>query len=226
VSVGDTVVAIGNPFGLNRTATAGIVSALQRPIHAPNGFTIDHVIQTDAALNHGNSGGPLLDAQGRVIGVNSQIQTGGTSEGNVGIGFAIPAKTVESVVAQLIQDGSVSHAYMGVEVQPISARLARVFRLPVAEGLIIERVQPGGAAAKAGLKGGTDRVVVAGQTYMLGGDILVEVDGKDLHGSLQTLRDVIQSKKAGDEVDVTVYRGSQKRTFDVTLGDQPKAAPR
>src|SRR5205809_705558 len=138
VRVGDQVLAIGNPFGLDRTATAGIVSALQRPIQAPNGDEIDHVIQTDAALNHGNSGGPLIDASGRVIGVNSQIQTGGTTDGNVGIGFAIPINTVKTVVAQLIASGRVEHAFLGVNVRGITPDVARVFRLPVSHGLLVE----------------------------------------------------------------------------------------
>src|SRR5205823_8270924 len=114
VQVGDPVVAIGNPFGLDRTATAGIVSALQRQIKAPNGFSIDNVIQTDAAINPGNSGGPLLDAAGRVVGINSQIATGGSGSGSVGIGFAIPINTAKSVIPQLKSSGKVEHAYIGV----------------------------------------------------------------------------------------------------------------
>src|SRR5918911_1479002 len=149
VEVGDSVVAIGNPFGLDRTVTAGIVSALQRPIQAPNGYTIDHVIQTDAALNHGNSGGPLLNANGRVIGVNAQIETAdSSSQGNVGIGFAIPSNTVKSVVAQIIKNGKVEHAFIGISARGITSELARVFRLPVSAGLLLEGVEPRSGAAR------------------------------------------------------------------------------
>src|SRR5439155_23290503 len=151
VRVGDSVVAIGNPFGLDRTVTAGIVSALQRPIQAPNGYTLDHVSQTDAALNHGNSGGPLLNAEGQVIGVNSQIQSG-SSDGNVGIGFAVPVNTIKTVVAQLIRTGKIEHAFLGIGARAITPDVARVFRLPVSSGLLVETVQPGSGAAKAGLE--------------------------------------------------------------------------
>src|SRR5581483_9236780 len=158
VQVGDTVVAIGNPFSLTRTATAGIVSAVQRTIDAPNGLTIDHVIQTDAAINHGNSGGPLLNSHGDVIGVNAQIpnETGG----NVGIGFAIPINTVKSVVAQLIRGGKVQHAFLGVGAVPVTSQLAHLFALPTTNGLLVQQVTPGSAGAAAGLRAGRTSVVV------------------------------------------------------------------
>ena len=152
VEVGDPVVAIGNPFGLERTVTAGIVSALQREITAPNGFTIDHAIQTDASINHGNSGGPLLDAQGEVIGVNSQIQSGGV-DGNVGIGFAVPVNTVRQIASQLIETGKVERAFLGIEMQTITPELAGSFRLAVDHGVLISAVRPGSPAEKAGLAG-------------------------------------------------------------------------
>ena len=129
--VGDSVVAIGNPFGYTRSVTAGIVSALDRPLTAPNNFQIEHAIQTDAALNHGNSGGPLLDARGEVIGVNSQISTGNTGQqGNLGIGFAVPSNTVRGVVAQIIQSGHAEHAVLGIKGQSINASIALLFKLP------------------------------------------------------------------------------------------------
>ena len=144
VRVGDPVVAIGNPFGLRRTATAGIVSAVQeRTITAPNGYPIDHVIQTDAQINSGNSGGPLLSARGEVIGVNSQIARADGSTGNVGIGFAVPSNTVKEVVAQLTATGRVDRAYLGIAGSTVTAELARVFRLPVDEGVLIEAVTDG-----------------------------------------------------------------------------------
>ena len=150
VEVGDAVVAIGNPFGLERTVTSGIVSALQRAVTAPNGYSIDHVIQTDAPINHGNSGGPLLDTQGEVIGVNSQIETGGSGDGNVGIGFAVPSNTVKSVVAQLLASGKVEHAYLGVSAVEDHERHREVLGLPVSEGLVIQTVSPARARRKPG----------------------------------------------------------------------------
>jgi S1-C subfamily serine protease len=217
--VGDPVVAIGNPFGLDRTVTAGIVSALQRPITAPNGFTIDHVIQTDAPINQGNSGGPLLDSHGEVVGVNSQISSpnGG---GNVGIGFAVPSNTVKNVVAQLLRGGKVEHAYLGIAARAIEPELARLFRLPIDSGLLVERVEKNKAAAKAGIEGGQTQVVVAGETYRLGGDVIVAVDGKRVT-SVDDLRDALAKHQPGDRIDVELYHGSDKKSVTVTLGRQP-----
>jgi len=225
VVVGDQVVAIGNPFGLDRTATAGIVSAIQRRITAPNGFSIDHALQTDAPINHGNSGGPLIDARGSVIGVNSQIETGGSSgEGNVGIGFAVPSNTVKEVVAQILKSGTVQHAFLGVTLQDISGSAARVFHLPVTAGVLIQTVQPGTAAAKAGLKGGTTHTTVAGEDYVMGGDLIVGADGTSIRSTNQ-LRDVISAHKPGDKLTLQIYRGSKKLTVTVTLGRQPSTLP-
>ena len=222
MQVGDPVVAIGNPFGLDRTVTAGIVSAIQRAITAPNGYTIDHVIQTDAAINHGNSGGPLLNRRGEVIGVNSQIETGdnSASSGNVGVGFAIPSNTVKTVVAQLIRQGHIDRAFLGVSAVPITRDLAKVFRLPVSHGLLIQSVKPGSGAAKAGLEAGTTQVVLAGESYNLGGDILVEADGTPVE-SLSTLRDIVAAKTPGEAVHLTVYRSGKKKEVEVKLGRQP-----
>jgi len=221
VRVGDPVIAIGNPFGLDRTATGGIVSALQRPITAPNGYTIDHVIQTDAAINKGNSGGPLLDSLGQVIGVNSQISTGASgSTGNVGIGFAVPSNTIKSVAAQLIDSGRVERAYIGIAGTTIEPDLAREFRLPVDAGVLVSRVGANTPAARAGLKGGSDEVIVSGQTYTLGGDVIVAVAG-DRVSSLEELRDALAAHKPGQTVDVEVYRGTTQRTIVLALGRQP-----
>jgi S1-C subfamily serine protease len=219
--VGDPVVAIGNPFGLDRTVTAGIVSAIQRAITAPNGYTIDHVIQTDAAINHGNSGGPLLNGRGEVIGVNSQIETGDSgASGNVGVGFAIPSNTVKTVIAQLIRQGRVDRAFIGISATPITRDLARVFRLPVSRGLLVQSVEPGSGAAAAGLKAGKTQVVLAGETYELGGDIIVQAGGSPV-GSLNRLRDLVATKKPGDELGLVVYRGQAKKSIEVKLGRQP-----
>src|SRR5580765_2765987 len=163
IHVGDQVAAIGNPLGLDRSITLGIVSALHRSLTSPQGTPIDRVIQTDAALNHGNSGGPLLNAQGEVVGVSSAISTGDTgAQGNIGIGFAIPINTVKDVVAELKAQGHVEHPYLGVVSRPVTATMARIFRLPVDRGLLVENVAPGSGAEQAGLQGGSDQVVVEG----------------------------------------------------------------
>jgi S1-C subfamily serine protease len=223
IRVGDSVVAIGNPFGLDRSVTAGIVSALQREIQAPNSYAIDHVIQTDAAINHGNSGGPLIDARGEVIGVNSQIQTGSTAaQGNVGVGFAIPINTVKTVVAQLIRSGKVEHAFIGISAKPIDSSVASLFHFPVEQGLLVQSVQPGSGAAKSGLRGGTTQVVVAGDTWKLGGDVIVRADGVHV-GSLDRLRDLVAAKKPGESMRLDIYRGQKEISIDVKLGRQPNS---
>jgi S1-C subfamily serine protease len=222
--VGDPVVAIGNPYGLARTATAGIVSAVQeRTITAPNGYPIDHVIQTDAPINSGNSGGPLLNAQAKVIGVNSQIAPALGSSGNVGIGFAVPSNTVKEVVAQLVATGKVDRAYLGIAGSTVTEELARVFKLPVDAGVLVERVGDGTAAARAGLKAGTSTVVVAGESYVPGGDLIVAVAGRRV-SSLEELRDALAGHKPDEKVQLGIYRGNERRTVGVTLGRQPASA--
>ena len=221
VHVGDSVVAIGNPFGYDRTVTAGIVSALQRVIHAPNDYSIDHVIQTDAALNKGNSGGPLLDARGDVIGVNSQIAAGDSgASGNVGIGFAVPINTVKTVAAQIIKSGHAEHAFLGISAQPVSQTAAKLFHLPATHGLLVESVQPGSGAAKAGLRAGTHKATLAGETYPLGGDLITKIDWTPLY-SLDQLRDVIGQKKPGDKASSRCTAETEQRTVTVKLGRQP-----
>jgi putative serine protease PepD len=220
VRVGDQVIAIGNPFGLDRSVTAGIVSAVQRRIEAPNSLSISHVIQTDAALNHGNSGGPLLNAQGQVIGVNAQIETGGAGQGNVGIGFAIPINTVRDVVAELIKDGKVQHPFLGIEGKTLTPAIARLFHLPVSSGVLVATVRPNTGAAKAGLKAATNEVTVEGESWPAGGDVIVSVDGQRITTG-ERLVDVIASKEPGDELKVEVYRGSSKKTLTVKLGRLP-----
>jgi S1-C subfamily serine protease len=181
------------------------------------------VIQTDAPINHGNSGGPLIDARGDVIGVNAQIATGDTgASGNIGIGFAIPINTVRNVVAQLIARGHAEHAYLGITAQPVSPQIARLFRLPSQHGLLVASVQPGSGAAAAGLRAGTQQVVVSGETYPLNGDLIVSADGTPLT-SIDRLRDVLAGKKPGDTVSLELYRGSEKKTVQVKLGRQPSS---
>jgi S1-C subfamily serine protease len=220
VRVGDQVIAIGNPFGLDRSVTSGIVSAVQRRIEAPNNLSIAHVIQTDAALNHGNSGGPLLDAEGRVIGVNAQIETGGVTQGNVGIGFAIPINTVRDVVAQLIKHGKVEHAFLGIEGKTLTASIARLFHLPVKSGVLVATVRSRSGAGQAGLKAASNEVTVQGESWPAGGDVIVKVDSEPI-GSVEQLADVIASKKPGDKISVEVVRGTSHRTLTVKLGRLP-----
>ena len=220
--VGNPVVAIGNPFGLDRTVTSGIVSALQRQIKAPNGFTIDNVIQTDAAINPGNSGGPLIDANGQVIGITSQIESpnGG---GNVGVGFAVPINTVRQVdLPQLLQNGTVEHAYLGISGTDLTPQIAKVLNLSVDQGALVQSVTPDGPAARAGVKGGSGNatMTVDGQQIRAGGDVITAIDGKPV----RTMTDVIEaigSKQPGDTVELSLVNGSQKRTVTVTLSDRP-----
>ena len=218
IRVGDPVVAIGNPFGLERTVTAGIVSALQRQIQAPNGYTIDEVIQTDAPINQGNSGGPLLNAKGEVIGVNSQIES--ESGGNVGIGFAIPINTVKEVVSQVLQNGKVEHAFLGVSMAEITDSLRETYRLPVDNGALIMEVVPGSPADDAGLRSGDQDVVIDGTSYSLGGDIVTSADGEPVT-SPDDLRRIVQSKDPGDSLTLEIQRDDSQETVTVTLGRLP-----
>jgi putative serine protease PepD len=198
VQVGDPAYAIGNPFGLDRTLTTGVISALQRQISSPNGFSIDDVLQTDAAINPGNSGGPLFNAQGQVIGVNSQIEStnssAGGQAGNVGIGFAIPSNTVKSVISQLRATGKVQHAYLGVQTQDVQG-----------SGAQVAQVTAGGPAADAGLQPG---------------DIITSVGGKAVEDST-ALSSLVDAHKVGDQVQVQVNRNGSKKTLSVKLGQRP-----
>jgi S1-C subfamily serine protease len=217
--VGDPVIAIGNPFGLSRTVTTGIVSGLQRQIQAPNGFTISNVIQTDAAINPGNSGGPLLDANGRVIGINSQIQTGG-GQGSVGIGFAVPINTVKNELSKLKAGESVERAYLGVQMQRVDSQLAEDLNLPVDHGALIVSVTPDSPADKAGLRGGRTGTA---QGVTAGGDLIVAVDGKETTTE-DAVANEIAAHKPGDSVEITYYRGNDKKTATVTLDKRPANA--
>jgi len=206
MQVGDPVFAIGNPFGLDRTLTTGVVSALQRQISSPNGFSIDGVLQTDAAINPGNSGGPLFNAQGQVIGVNSQIATAGASTGNVGIGFAIPSNVVRQIVPRLEKGQTVPHAYLGVST---SAPAGGTLAAPAETGAQVVAVSPSSPAEHAGLKQG---------------DVITGIDGH----TVSTPEDVVQEvsrHKPGDEVSLTVRRSGRTQTIRVTLADRPARAP-
>jgi S1-C subfamily serine protease len=220
VQVGDPVVAIGNPFGLSRTLTTGVVSALQREIPGLNGFSINGVIQTDAAINPGNSGGPLIDSAGRVIGINSQIETGGNgSRGNVGIGFAVPIDTAKRLLPEL-KKGSVETGYLGITSRTIDDTLDGL-NLPVDEGVLVIAAQPGSPAARAGIRGGDIPAQVNGEGVNLGGDIITKVDGKTISSSEQ-LSSTIGRMKKGDEVKVELVRDGKRKTVTVTLAQRPQ----
>jgi S1-C subfamily serine protease len=219
VQVGDPVYAIGNPFGLDRTLTNGIVSATGRDIKAPNGLAIERALQTNAAINHGNSGGPLIDRFGRVIGINSQIESGGVN-GNVGVGFAVPSDTARAVATQLMSTGHVQHAWLGVAVEDIVPALAHVVRGIPQHGVLIVQVRPGSPAAKAGLQAGHQAVTVGGQSALVGGDAIVSVDGTPVDSS-DRLVALLAEYKPGDSVQLGVVRNGQSRTVAVTLGNAP-----
>jgi S1-C subfamily serine protease len=216
--VGDPVVAIGNPFGLDRTVTSGIVSALQRQIQAPNGFSISDVIQTDAAINPGNSGGPLLDSSGSVIGINSQIAS--QSGGNEGVGFAVPIATASDVVSQILENGSVQRAYLGITGGDITPEIAQALNLPVEQGVLVEQVFSGGPADAAGIKGATGQGTVAGESFPVGGDIITKVDGKDVTGMDEVIS-AVNDHDPGDELTLTVLSNGKEHDATVKLGDRP-----
>jgi S1-C subfamily serine protease len=226
--VGDPVYAIGNPFDLERTLTTGVISALQRQIQAPNGFTINNVLQTDAPINPGNSGGPLLDAAGRVIGINSQIETGSSGGGSVGIGFAVPINTAKSEISQLEKGGTVRGAYLGLTSLTIDGALSAL-NLPVKSGALVQSVQKGTAAAKAGIRAGTINSTTESGQIAVGGDIIVSIDGKVVTGSEDVANDV-SAKKPGQTITIGVLRangsgGYEHKTLSATLGSRPNSVP-
>jgi S1-C subfamily serine protease len=215
LQVGQKVYAIGNPFGLAGTMTRGIVSSI-RPVKEPNGATIDEAIQTDAAINPGNSGGPLMNWHGEVIGINTMILS---SVGqNAGIGFAIPINTAKAVLNDLVTLGRVRRPALGVQTIPIGPELAEQMGLPVDFGLLVVKVTAGGAAEHAGLRGGTERAYLGNTPIMLGGDLIVAIDGENVQDQ-QDLAQMMNAHRAGDAVKVTIYRGKQKMDLSVTLGE-------
>ncbi len=226
VQVGDPVLAIGNPFDLERTLTTGVISALKREITAPNGFTIDNVLQTDAPINPGNSGGPLLNAEGQVIGINSQIETGGSGGGSVGIGFAVPINTAKSELPQLEKGGTIRGAYLGLTSLTIDGSLSAL-NLPVKSGALVQSVQKGTAAEKAGIRGGT--ATTENGQIAVGGDIIVSIDGKAVNSSEELASD-IEAKKPGDTISIGLRRangrgGWEPKTVSATLGSRPNSVP-
>jgi S1-C subfamily serine protease len=217
LQVGQKVFAIGNPFGLSGTMTRGIISSL-RPIRSPEGAYIEEAIQTDAAIDPGNSGGPLLNSHGEVIGINSMIATGGSNQ-SAGIGFAIPINTAKAVLNDLITLGSVRRPSLGIVSLPIGPELAQEIGLPANYGVLIIRVVPGGAADQAGLKGGNERAYLGATPIMIGGDLIVAIDNDQI-GDQQDLANAMNKHRSGDRVFVTVFRGSRKMKVPVTLGEE------
>ncbi len=218
LQVGQKVLAIGNPFGLQATLTTGVVSALQRTLRTPNGAIIDEAIQTDAAINPGNSGGPLLDSQGRVIGVNTLIFT--PSGGSVGIGFAIPVNTVKFILGDLVRYGKPKRPWLGISSLEVVPELAQALSLPVKSGVLVAEVVPGGPADRAGLRGGQRTIVVGRMRFPTGGDIIVSIDGHKVE-SLGDINLSLYKKRPGDSVEVVFYRGGQKQTLKVLLAERP-----
>jgi S1-C subfamily serine protease len=215
LQVGQKVYAIGNPFGLAGTLTRGIVSSI-RQVQEPDGMTIDDAIQTDASINPGNSGGPLLNMHGEVIGINTMIAS---SVGqSAGIGFAIPINTAKAVINDLLTLGRVRRPALGVSTIPVDPQLADQMGLAADYGLLILQVVPGGAAEHAGLRGGNERAFLGNTPIMLGGDLIVAIDGKKVEDQ-QELAEVMNNHRAGDSVRVTIYRGKRKMDVTVTLGE-------
>jgi S1-C subfamily serine protease len=220
LQVGQKVLAIGNPFGFQSTLTTGVVSALGRTVQTSQTTFIDQAVQTDAAINRGNSGGPLINTHGEVIGINSAIYTPtGTT---AGIGFAIPINTAKRIAHDLITDGRVHQAFLGVETIPINESFAEALGLPAQEGLLVQTTSRGGPAAEAGIRGG-DRVAQAGmRRFYIGGDVLTAIDGQKIANRVDVDL-MLNKKRPGDEVTVTLFRGGKKMDVKVKLGERPQS---
>jgi putative serine protease PepD len=217
LQVGQKVLAIGNPFGFQSTLTTGVVSALGRTVQTSDTTFIDAAIQTDASINRGNSGGPLIDSHGDVIGINSAIYTpSGTA---AGIGFAIPINTAKLIANDLISEGRVRRAYLGVTTLELTGWLSEALDLPVQEGLLVEQTTRGGPAAAAGIRGGDRRVQSGMRTLMIGGDVIIGIDGQKVANQFD-MNVLLNRKRPGDTVTVTVYRGAKKLDIPVKLGER------
>lgn len=223
VGVGSPVVAIGNPLGLSGSETQGIVSALERDIQAPNGFTITGAMQTDAAITNGSSGGPLIDANGRVIGINSQVAANQTGTAQAeGVGFAVPINTAKDVLSQIEKTGSVSHPYLGISGVGITPEVSGLF--PTDKGVAVSQVAPGGPADDAGIHGGRRAADVGGQQVAVGGDVIVAVEGKPVK-DMGDLQNAISNKSVGQAVTLKIRRGSGTVEVPVTLTNRPDSLP-
>jgi S1-C subfamily serine protease len=222
LQVGQKVLAIGNPFGLQRTLTTGVISGLERPIQSPRtGRTIEGAIQTDASINPGNSGGPLLNARGEMIGINTQIIS--PNEGSVGIGFAVPVDTAKKIIPDLIAKGYVAYPWLGISSVPVSPRMAAEYQLPVQEGILVGNVYRGSGAAAAGLRGTVMRQTYMGTEVEQIGDIIVAIDGQSIKNS-SDLQRVLKNKQAGQTVQVQLLRQDRPLKIDVRLTERPPEA--
>jgi putative serine protease PepD len=219
LKIGQKVLAIGNPFGLQRTLTTGIVSSIGRTIRSDAGTLIEDVIQTDAAINPGNSGGPLLNSDGEIIGINSAILS--PSGGNVGIGFAVPVNTAKRVIPELLSKGYVTYPWIGATIQSLIPEIAKYLKLKIERGAMIAEVVKGGPADKAGLKGGNEKIQVGNMIAMVGGDIVVKVDQHDVKTNDEFIR-YIREKKPGDTILLNVFRKGDFVDVKLTLGERPR----
>jgi S1-C subfamily serine protease len=219
LKIGQKVLAIGNPFGLQRTLTTGIISSVGRTIRSDAGTLIEDVIQTDAAINPGNSGGPLLNSDGEIIGINSAILT--PSGGNVGIGFAVPVNTAKRVIPELLSKGYVTYPWIGATIQSLIPEIAKYLKLKIERGAMIAEVVKGGPADKAGLKGGNQKIQVGNMIAMVGGDIVVKVDQHDVKTNDELIH-YIREKRPGDTILLKVHRNGNFVDVKVTLGERPR----
>ena len=219
LKIGQKVLAIGNPFGLERTLTTGIISSLGRTIRSDSGTLMEDIIQTDAAINPGNSGGPLLNSEGEIIGINSAIVS--PSGGSVGIGFAIPANTAKRVVPELLSKGYVTYPWIGATIQSLIPEIAKYLKVSVERGAMIAEVAKGGPADKAGLNGGSQRVQVGNMIVLVGGDIVVKVDQRDVKTNDELIR-YVREKKPGETILLKVLRKERFEEVKVTLGERPR----
>lgn len=217
LKVGQKAIAIGNPFGLERTLTVGIISSIGRTLRAVNGRLMRGIIQTDAAVNPGNSGGPLLDSSGKMIGITTAIFS--PVGANIGIGFAIPVNTAKKIVPQLIDRGRVSRPWLGITGQDINADMANLLKLP-SPGILVARVEKGSPADKAGIKGGKSYVMIGNLRIFIGGDMIVAIDGKAIKNMDQVVEE-IESRSIGQSVELTIIRDKKQKVVKVTLAEMP-----
>src|SRR5688572_3605228 len=221
LKVGQKVLAIGNPFRLQNTLTTGIISSLGRTIQSPGGELINNIIQTDAAINPGSSGGPLLNTAGELIGVNTLIFTPLRGGGNIGIGFAVPVSTVRRVVTDILEHGRVLRPWPGLDGYAITEELSSALDLPAREGVLVARVYRDSSAEKADIRGATEIAVLYNERIMVGGDVITHMDGKPV-SSTEELRLALEGKRPGDTVQITLFRGRTKMTKEMVLAEHPR----
>lgn len=220
LDVGETVVAIGNPFGLEGTLTRGVVSALGRTIPTATQYRIPQAIQTDAAINPGNSGGPLLNLNGQVVGVNAQIETNGTSDANVGVGFAIPVSILQRVIPSLIESGNYDWPFLGVSGYTVNPPLVKAMNLPVEQGAYVSLASEGGPALAAGIRGTTETITQDGRSVEIGGDVITAIDGVEVNTFDELLVYLSLQTSPGQEVTLTILRDGEYQDISVTLGSR------